>query len=219
MKSSPKKYLTLSFITFMFFMLELFSLGVVEPFFFGVMYNSYHNFQKGLHSILTIALWLVSIFFMILYSNQLDIKIDYLKYRKLHPKNWLITVLLLFICKIITYIDWGTLKVIGEFHKKNSIYLFTTQYLYYFAEIALMLLVVVYAQKAFDLWRNKQSSIPFGGLFLALTWGAFHFISTGGDLWNGLSCIFFSMICGFAYLSLNKNIPLFYLFMSIGYLL
>ena len=219
MKNLSQKYLTLSLITFLLFMLELFSLGILEPLLFNENYSNYTTSQKGLHWILTVTLWLISSICIVIYSNRLDEKINYFNYQKLNLKNWIMIVLLLITCKVITFIDWQTLKMIGEFNKKKDIYLFITQYLYYFVEVFLVLLIVIFAQKAFDLWRGSPSTIPIGGLFLALTWGAFHFISTGGDLWNGFSCILFSVICGFAYLFLNRNIPLFYLFLSVGYLL
>ncbi|MGM0124949.1 hypothetical protein IGI37_002343 [Enterococcus sp. AZ194] len=219
MKNLSKKYLVLSFVIFLLFMLELFSLGILEPLLFKVTYINYSNSQKGGHWIMAAILWLISSSCVIAYGNQLTEKISYLSYQKLEQKNWIIVGFLLIICKIITFIDWQTLKVIGEFQKKNNLYLFTTQYLYYFIEIFLVLLIVIFAQKAFELWQGKTSTTPFGGLFLALTWGAFHFISTGGDLWNGFSCMVFSIICGFAYLYLIRNIPLFYLFLCVGYLL
>ncbi|KAF1296298.1 hypothetical protein BAU15_15080 [Enterococcus sp. JM4C] len=219
MKDLSKKQLLLAFVTFLLFMLELFSLGLLEPLLFNVTYNNYTVTQKGFHWLITAVLWFVPSIFLVRYSNRLGEKINYRGSARVTLKNWVRVGALLFACKMITFIDWQTLKVIGEFDRKGNLYLFSTQYLYYFVEVFLLLLIVVFAQKAFDIQWRDSVRVPFGGLFLAITWGAFHFVSTGGDFWNGLSCMIFSIICGWAYLYLNKNVFLFYLFLIVGYLL
>lgn len=88
-------------------------------------------------------------------------------------------------------------------------------------EVILVFLIIIYGQKAIETLLKKESSIPFGGIILAVTWGAFHFISrgVGFEIWNGISTMIFSVLSGVMYLRLNKNFLCSYLFIAIGYLL
>ncbi len=68
----------------------------------------------------------------------------------------------------MTFIDWHTLKIIGEAADKSIGY-FLCQYIYYLFEVALVLCILMFGQKAFDLLIKRESHIPFGGLVLAFT--------------------------------------------------
>lgn len=135
-------------------------------------------------------------------------------------KDWLITLVCFLFCKLITFIDYNTLKIVGEFQNNNLVY-FLAQYIYYIFEVGLVCLIIVYGQKAFETLIGKSSKIPFGGLVLAFTWGAFHFISRlkGIEIWNGISCMIFSVLSGIAYLKLKKRLGYSYIFVALGYLL
>ncbi len=52
----------------------------------------------------------------------------------------------------------------------------------------LVILIILYGQKAIETLLRKESSYPFGGMILAVTWGAFHFVSRGSgfEIWNGI---------------------------------
>ena len=169
------KYLWLSLLLFGAFMLEYFSIFVIE--------------------------------FMILHVD-------------IWNKNWVITFSCLICCKILTFIDWHTLKVFGEVQGKNA-YQFCAQYLYYLFEVMLVTLIIMYGQKAIETLLKKESPIPFGGIILAVTWGAFHFVSRGAglEIWNGISTMIFSVLSGVMYLRLNRKCLYSYLFIAVGYLL
>ncbi len=47
-------------------------------------------------------------------------------------------------------------------------------YLYYIFEVVLVVLIIIYGQKAIETLLKKESLIPFGGIILAMTWGAIH---------------------------------------------
>lgn len=213
-------FLWLSLITFAFFMLELLSFGVIEPILFQSLYAGNTVLQKSLHSIITAILWCIAIFLIIRFSER---KYNfYIKEEEIKEiigfKGWSLTGVCLICCKIITFIDWNTLKVIGEFQKKEFTQ-FICQYVYYFFEVALVLLIMIYAQKAFEVLLKRRSKIPFGGLILASTWGAFHFISTGIDFWNGFSCMIFAVLSGIIYITLKRKVSFAYIVIAIGYLL
>ena len=123
-------------------------------------------------------------------------------------------------CKIMTFIDWHTLKIVGEAQGK-TVFQFCAQYLYYIFEVMLVILIIIYGQKAIETLLKKESLIPFGGIILAMTWGAFHFVSrrVGLEIWNGISTMIFSVLSGVMYLRLNRKWLYSYLFITIGYLL
>ena len=215
------KYLWLSLLSFGAFMLEYFSIFVIESILLHTDIWNYTANSKSVHCIIMAFMWSVVIAMLLLFSHKyLHFPTRENKEEKLCLKNWIITFVCLIGCKILTFIDWHTLKVVGELQGKN-IYQFCAQYLYYVVEVMLVVLIIIYGQKAIEVLLKKESPIPFGGIILAVTWGAFHFVSRGVglEIWNGISTMIFSVLSGVMYLRLNKKCLYSYLFIAIGYLL
>ena len=82
---------------------------------------------------------------------------------KISLKNWIVTFACFIGCKIITFIDWHTLKFVGETQGK-TVFQFCVQYLYYIFEVMLVILIIIYGQKAIETLLKKESPIPFGRL-------------------------------------------------------
>ncbi|WP_050635850.1 hypothetical protein [Candidatus Stoquefichus sp. SB1] len=214
-------YLTVSLISFLAFMLELFSIFVLEKMIFHFDIWNYTVNQRSLHCLMTAGLWAVFIIAVLVYTQKrYHFPIQKDNYQKILSRNWINVLICLIGCKIMTFIDWHTFKVIGEMQNK-TIYQFSAQYIYYFFEVALILMIIIYGQKAIETYLHRESSIPFGGIILALTWGVFHFVSRGVgiEVWNGISCMIFSILGGFIYLNLKRKYGLSYLIIAIGYLL
>ena len=215
------KYLWLSLLSFGAFMLEYFSIFVIESILLHVYIWNYTANSKSVHCIIMAFMWAVVIAGLLLFSQKyLHFPARENKEEKLSLKNWIITFVCLIGCKILTFIDWHTLKVVGEVQGKNT-YQFCAQYLYYVFEVMLVVLIIIYGQKAIETLLKKESLIPFGGIILAVTWGAFHFVSRGVglEIWNGISTMIFSVLSGVMYLRLNRKWLYSYLFIAIGYLL
>ncbi len=211
----------MSLLSFGAFMLELLSIFGIEVIFLHVDIGNYTTQQRSVHCIITAFLWAVFIGVLLIFSikhyhfptrgNQED---------KISLKNWIATFACFIGCKIMTFIDWHTLKVIGEAQGK-TIFQFCAQYLYYIFEVVLVTLIITYGQKAVETFLKKESSVPFGGIILAVTWGIFHFVSRGVgiEVWNGISTMIFSVLSGEIYLKLNRKWLHSYLFIAMGYLL
>ena len=215
------KYLWLSLLSFGAFLLEYFSIFVIELMFLHVDIWNYTANQRSVHCIIMAFMWAVVIAILLFFSQKyLHFPSREKKEDKLSLKNRIITFACLIGCKILTFIDWRTLKVVGEAQGKN-VFQFCAQYLYYIFEVMLVILIIIYGQKAIETLLKKESPIPFGGIILAVTWGAFHFVSrgVGFEIWNGISTIVFSVLSGVMYLRLNKKCLYSYLFIAIGYLL
>lgn len=214
-------YLWLSLLSFGAFMLEYFSIFVIELILLHVDIWNYTANSKSVHCIIMAFMWAVVIAVLLLFSQKyFHFPAKENKEEKLCLKNWIITFVCLFGCKILTFIDWNTLKVVGEAQGKNT-YQFCAQYLYYVFEVVLVVLIIIYGQKAIETLLKKESPIPFGGIILAVTWGAFHFVSRGVglEIWNGISTMIFSVLSGVMYLRLNRKWLYSYLFIAVGYLL
>lgn len=214
-------YLWMSLLSFAAFMLELFSIFVIERVFLHVDAGNYTPGQRSVHSVITACLWAVFILSMLYYSRrryQFPGKAE--DTGRIPPGDWAAALLALAGCKALTFIDWHTLKIIGE-SRGQDMSRIVTQYIYYMFEAGLVLLIILYGQKAAEVLLKRESGIPFGGIVLALTWGSFHFISRGVglELWNGISCMIFSVLSGFMYLKVKRRPAYSYLLIAVGYLL
>ena len=75
--------------------------------------------------------------------------------------------------------------------------------MYYIAEGFLISLVIVYGQKACEIWFKKDN-IPYGGIILGLTWGLGHILSKG-SITVGLLSAIAGVLFGAVYLLVNKD--------------
>ncbi|MCB7305062.1 hypothetical protein NE683_15565 [Bariatricus massiliensis] len=215
-----KKYLWLSLFLFLAFFLEYFSIFVIEMLILHMDIWNYTADQRSIHHLIMVSIWIVYLSFIVFYSREHYDFPSKKERTSISAKNWFVTVGCLAACKVMTFIDWHTLKVVGELQGK-SIFQFIAQYMYYVVEVGIVLLIIIFGQRAFDVRMKKESAFPFGGIVLAVTWGIFHFVSRGVgiEVWNGISCMIFSILNGIMYLELDKNFVYSYIFIAIGYLL
>ena len=221
-EASWKNYLWIGLIGFLAFLLEYFTIFVIDGWLLNVDIINYTPHQRGVHCIITAAVWLAVIIGMLAYTRTqygFPVRIGG-RTEKIAARDWAATLACFAGCKILTFLDWHTWKVIGE-AKGKDVFQFCSQYLYYLLEVGLVLLIIVYGQKASEMLLGRESNFPFGGMLLALTWGGFHFVSRGVgiEVWNGISCMIFSILAGIMYLKVRKNIGYSYLLIALGYLL
>ena len=121
------------------------------------------------------------------------------------------------LCILLNALDWGTLKVIGEFQKKGPL-LFAGQYLYYAFEVVLVLLIAAFGQQFWEALRKGRSQFPFGGVVLCCTWGAIHTLSRG-SLSTGLGVMAFGLMYGAIYVLLGRDARTSYLAMLAAFVI
>ncbi|MDE6973297.1 MAG: hypothetical protein K2P38_09380, partial [Lachnospiraceae bacterium] len=80
--------------------------------------------------------------------------------------------------------------------------LFVFQYMYYMFETMLFLLIIVFGQRACELWFRKVT-VPYGGILCGLTWGLAHLFTK--DLSTGLLGIVIGFAMGSVYLLVNRD--------------
>ena len=180
-KSSPWEFLWYALYAFAGLGLELVLMGGVEPALFGgtppSRYTAAHTL---LHWGMTMACWGLTAALLV---RQAEKKLGFslLEARPVPRKGARLAIGLAALCILLNALDWGTLKVIGEFQKKGPL-LFAGQYLYYAFEVVLVLLIAAFGQRFWEALRKGRSQFPFGGVVLCCTWGAIHMLSRGEPL-------------------------------------
>lgn len=117
--------------------------------------------------------------------------------------QWCAVALCIVVAVFSSYLSWDGFKVLLEFESKGAL-LFTFQYIYYAFETVLFMLIIVFAQKAFEVWF-RNSRIPYGGIVCGLTWGLVHAV-TKGSLFMGLEGFLLGFLLGTAYLFAGRDI-------------
>lgn len=187
-------------------------------------FTNYTALQTIIHWTLTCAVWIFGIWYVVreaaaksdvdLYKNFKENSL--LKGAKeMSVLQWGLLITGTVLCLISTWIDWNGSKVLAEI--KSNGFLFPAQYFYYFVEVAMVLLIIVFGQYAFEKWF-KNDKIPYGGILVALTWGLGHWL-TKGSLGVGIYTAIGGFVFGGAYLLTNRNIKLSYLFLCIMFIL
>ncbi len=196
-------FLGMSFLAFCGLGLEgLLAFGI-EPPIYGAEMKEWNETQSILHWILTCVVWIAVISLLLLLSKKK------MKYEPLSEKSsvtplpGVIALVLLLFMIIISYLGWNGVKVMKEF-QHLGLARFIFQYIYYVVESGLVVLVISFAQKAGELWFNNKF-IPYGGIFVALTWGLVHTL-TNGSLKTGLIAALAGIIFGVMYLLLGKDL-------------
>ena len=200
-KITGADYLYLALYAFAGIGLELILVGVIEPL-FGVSLRTYTTLQNIIHWVVISIIWLiVGIFLINLASKRYDFN---LWENKSKLKGWqYIGVAICLIVSIAShYGDWEGFKPFLEFQRLGMLK-FIFQYIYYLFEAFLISLIVIFGQKACEKWF-KNESIPYGGIFLGLTWGLMHIVSKG-SVAVGLLAVFAGFLYGTAYLVVGKD--------------
>ena len=203
-KEAGWKYLLLALGAFMGLALEVVHFYGWEPLVYGKPFSEWSVLQSIFHWIITCLTWLGATYLLILTAkNKLGFDI-FAKGEKM--KLWQVFTVLfgIILSLVISYIAWNGFKAIKEFNY-NGLPKFIFQYIYYMVETVLFLLIIVFGQKAFELWTKKRN-VPWGGIICGLTWGISHLISRGHfDIQNGLLTTLSGFLFGAAYLFTNRD--------------
>ena len=208
-KSSPWEFLWYALYAFAGLGLELVLMGGAPP----SRYTAAHTL---LHWGMTMACWGLTAALLV---RQAEKKLGFslLEARPVPRKGAGLAIGLAALCILLNALDWGTLKVIGEFQKKGPL-LFAGQYLYYAFEVVLVLLIAAFGQQFWEALRKGRSQFPFGGVVLCCTWGAIHTLSRG-SLSTGLGVMAFGLMYGAIYVLLGRDARTSYLAMLAAFVI
>lgn len=196
-------YLCLALYAFLGLGIEAIYAFLLEPIIYGHQIADWNVIQNIIHWIITCITWGI-ITWVILKVSKRKYGFDiFISEGKMKLWQWLCIVLCIVFSLTVSYWDWNGFKVVKEF-RYNGLLKFVFQYIYYVFETALFTLILVYGQKAFELWFKKKN-IPYGGIILALTWGLAH-IFTKGSISVGLLSALGGFTYGVVYLLVNRDI-------------
>lgn len=200
------KYLLLAIGAFFGLALEAIHAFGWEPLVYGgIPFSEYAAWQAILHWVITCLTWTCVAYLLIrVAKDKLGFDI-FVKGETM--KFWQIIAVLLGIVlsTVMSYFSWNGFKFIKEF-QGNGWLKFIFQYIYYMTETAMFLLIIVFGQKAFEIW-TKKNNVPWGGIICGATWGISHLISRGYfDIGNGVSATIIGFMFGTAYLLANRDI-------------
>lgn len=205
-KEAGWKYLLLSIGAFLGISLEAVHAFGWEPILYGgITFQEYATWQAVLHWVITYFTWAVAGYLLIRtakYRLEFDI---WAKGEKMRLWQLLAVLFGIILSATISYFSWDGFKVIKEFTNLGLVKFFF-QYIYYMVETAMFLLIIVFGQKAMEIW-TKNRDVPWGGIICGLTWGIVHLVSRGiFDIENGVLGAILGFMFGAAYLLTNRDI-------------
>lgn len=215
-KVSGWSFLLLSISAFGGLGLEAIYAYLLEPIIYGQQMQEWNTMQSIIHWIITCITWGIVAFWLFKTSKknyQFDLMV---KGTKMNIWQWVGLLLCVAFNLTINYLDWNGFKIIITYQRFGALK-FTFQYLYYAVETILFMLIIVFAQKAFEVWF-KRPNIPYGGIICGITWGFVHAF-TKGCLWIGIEGIIIGFTYGVVYLLLNRDIKRTYPILFIMFML
>ena len=112
------------------FMLEYLSIFIIEVIILHVDIQNYTMQQRSIHCIIMVFMWAFFIGALLLFSRKhYHFPERGSKRDKISSKSWIVTLACFIGCKIMTFIDWHTLKIVGEAQGKTVSVLSGVMYL------------------------------------------------------------------------------------------
>lgn len=180
---------------------------LLEPALYGSSMENWIDVQTILHWILTCVTWGI---FAAMLIKKAQKKCHFPLLEKGRPvgwPRWCVCLALAALAFAANYISWGGPKIYLEFTRRGPL-LFTFQYIYYAFETMLFLLIILFGQKACEIWFSKPQ-IPYGGIICGLTWGLAHAF-TKNPL-TGIMGLILGFGMGGIYLLMNRDLKKSYL--------
>ncbi len=209
-KVDNKEHLYYGLYAFAGFGLEIL-LGMLESM-IGIEKNL---FFSCLHWSLTCVLW-GTVAYLLVRNSTKKLRYAVLEEKKKPANQKMVAVALLMVLALIAkYMVIGGFKIVMEMTSLGGVQ-FIFQFIYYLFETALIVLAIVFGQRFFENLTNCKV-VPFGGIFLACTWGLVHVLTQ--DFMTGIYAVVSAVVYGVIYVLLNKNIRWSYLLISILFII
>lgn len=196
------QYFYLALSAFTAFGIEVLLAFFIEPAIYGRSMQEWSATQNIAHWIITCLAWGIAAVYIVRFAKrkyQFDI---FSPAKKVVVWQWMLIAVCLLFSGVVSYMSWNGFKIIKEFQNKGWL-LFIFQYIYYLFETLLFTLIVVFGQKACEVWF-KRENFPYGGIAVALMWGLAHIFTK--DITTGLLSALGGFIFGCIYLLVNRDI-------------
>lgn len=188
---------------------------LLEPMLYGGSMQEWSPAQTIMHWILTCVTWGI---FAVVLIRKSGIKYNFPltdKGMKMTPMRVGMCIIFIAAAFWLDYVAWGGCKVYLEYAGKGLV-LFIFQYIYYAFETMLFLLIIVFGQKACEVWSHKEN-FPFGGVICGLTWGLAHMFTK--DILTGIMGLLLGVALGSVYLIANRDLRKAYIVMFLMFVL
>lgn len=175
---------------------------LLEPMLYGAPMQEWSAAQVIVHWIMTCITW--GLFALVLIRKS-ESKYNYPlteKAQKMSLPGIALCIVFIAIAFVIDYMSWDGFKVYLEYVNKGLL-LFTFQYIYYAFETMLFLLIIVFGQKACEVWFHKEN-FPYGGVICGLTWGLAHMFTK--NIITGLLGVVLGVALGSVYLVVKRDL-------------
>lgn len=195
-------YLSLALYAFMGLGMEGMYAYLLEPVLYGVPMQDFSALQTIIHWVITCLTWGIFIYVLIRKSGE-KYQFPLLeKGKTVSAWQWALCAVLVLLAFLADYMDWGGFKVYLEWKGKGTL-LFLFQYLYYAFETGLFLLIIVFGQKACEVWFGRPE-FPYGGIICGMTWGLAHIFTK--NLLTGLLGLGLGFAMGSVYLLVGRDL-------------
>lgn len=208
-------YLWLGLYAFCGLGMEALYAYLLEPILYGAPMQEWTTAQIIMHWIVTCITW--GIFATVLIKKSSS-KYDYPltdKGQKMSLLGVALCIVFIIAAFLIDYMSWDGFKVYLEYVNKGLL-LFTFQYIYYAFETMLFLLIIVFGQKACEVWFHREN-FPYGGVICGLTWGLAHMFTK--NIMTGLLGVVLGVALGSVYLVVNRDLRKAYVVMFLMFVL
>ena len=200
-KEKGVSYILVSVLSFIVLCIEFILAYLIEPIVYNKTMHEWSDSQYITHWTLTCIIWGIGISLIYSYSkNKLDF--NFLKRGpRMNRKGYILIIIAVIVSFCVSYYEWNGIKIIIEYTNLGFIK-FIYQYIYYACEVMLFMLILIFGQKACEIWFKKKE-IPYGGVIVAVSWGASHFLSK--DIITGIFSMLAGFIFGSVYLLTNRD--------------
>ncbi|MDR1712701.1 MAG: hypothetical protein LBR39_00870 [Coriobacteriales bacterium] len=208
-------FLALALLAFVGLGLEVLLALAIEPLLYGKEMGEWETTEYILHWVITCIVWgVLATALMVFAQKRLSFNV-WAAQDKLRPANWLVCLVILVALIAVSTVRFHGIPVIQSFQSLGLLK-FVFQHIYYAFEALLVLLIIVFGQRAGECAVARQQ-IPWGGTLAGLTWGLVH-ILTKGDVATGLFGCLYGLLFGVIYLAARKNTGVAYVFILLAFI-
>ena len=218
--TQPQTYFYLALYAFALVGLELVLLAV-EPA-LGLPAGSF--LAQIVHWVLTITVWVGGAIGLTTWArHRTDFRLRGNAERRMGMVRWLAVAILVVVTVVAQWILQG--GVLPPFAEHNALserfgdagtVAWLVQVAYYVAELAVIILIIGFGQRAGERWFRPMW-IPWGGIMLAMTWGLVHFLTQ--DTATGVYGIALSLVMGSVHVLTGKNLFITYPILLVMFIL
>ncbi len=218
--TQPQTYFYLALYAFALVGLELVLLAV-EPV-LGLPSDSF--FAQIVHWVLTITVWVAGAIGLTTWArHRTDFRLRGNAEPRMGAVRWSVIAVIVVVTVVAQWMLQG--GVFPPFAERNALserfgdagtVAWLVQVAYYFAELAVIVLIIGFGQRAGERWFRPKW-VPWGGILLAMTWGLVHFLTQ--DTATGIYGVALSLVMGTVHTLTGKNLLISYPILLVMFIL